>query len=142
VVVDRHDALHSLTPLRALHGLMKIERHPHRSKAQTASWMAKWKSDLLSDRAPFRTRILLRQQSIDRCPVWRALNSKQSVDRARSWEMTQAALVSPPQHGVGTTISGRVRRPADARGTRGPPNEAYTETWIDPIATAHRIRGG
>src|SRR4029078_9960775 len=45
---------------------------------------------------------------IDLCPVG-ALNSKPFRCRARAWEMTQAALVSP-HDGVGTNIFGHVLR--------------------------------
>ena len=52
---------------------------------------------------------------IDLCPVG-ALNSKPFRYRARSWEMTQAALVSP-HDGVGTNLyRARVARQAHARG--------------------------
>jgi NADH-quinone oxidoreductase subunit G len=64
---------------------------------------------------------------IDLCPVG-ALNSKPFRYRARSWEMTQAALVSP-HDGVGTNIYGHVLR---GRLMRVVPraNEAINETWI------------
>jgi NADH-quinone oxidoreductase subunit G len=64
---------------------------------------------------------------IDLCPVG-ALNSKPFRYRARSWEMTQAALVSP-HDGVGTNIFGHVLR---GRLMRVVPrtNEAVNETWI------------
>jgi NADH-quinone oxidoreductase subunit G len=64
---------------------------------------------------------------IDLCPVG-ALNSKPFRYRARSWEMTQAALVSP-HDGVGTNIYGHVLR---GRLMRVVPraNDAINETWI------------
>jgi NADH-quinone oxidoreductase subunit G len=64
---------------------------------------------------------------IDLCPVG-ALNSKPFRYRARGWEMTQAALVSP-HDGVGTNIYGHVLR---GRLMRVVPraNEAINETWI------------
>src|SRR5688572_19150747 len=64
---------------------------------------------------------------IDLCPVG-ALNSKPFRYRARSWEMTQAALVSP-HDGVGTNLFGHVLR---GRLMRVVPraNEAINETWI------------
>ena len=64
---------------------------------------------------------------IDLCPVG-ALNSKPFRYRARSWEMTQAALVSP-HDGVGTNIFGHVLR---GRLMRVVPrqNDAINETWI------------
>jgi NADH-quinone oxidoreductase subunit G len=64
---------------------------------------------------------------IDLCPVG-ALNSKPFRYRARSWEMTQAALVSP-HDGVGTNLYGHVLR---GRLMRVVPraNEAINETWI------------
>jgi len=64
---------------------------------------------------------------IDLCPVG-ALNSKPFRYRARAWEMTQAALVSP-HDGVGTNIFGHVLR---GRLMRVVPraNEAINETWI------------
>jgi NADH-quinone oxidoreductase subunit G len=64
---------------------------------------------------------------IDLCPVG-ALNSKPFRYRARSWEMTQAALVSP-HDGVGTNVYGHVLR---GRLMRIVPrqNDAINETWI------------
>ena len=64
---------------------------------------------------------------IDLCPVG-ALNSKPFRYRARSWEMTQAALVSP-HDGVGTNLFGHVLR---GRLMRVVPreNDAINETWI------------
>jgi NADH-quinone oxidoreductase subunit G len=64
---------------------------------------------------------------IDLCPVG-ALNSKPFRYRARSWEMTQAALVSP-HDGVGTNIFGHVLRGRLMRVVPRP-NEALNETWI------------
>ena len=64
---------------------------------------------------------------IDLCPVG-ALNSKPFRYRARSWEMTQQALVSP-HDGLGTNLYGHVRR---GRLMRVVPrrNDAINETWI------------
>src|SRR4051812_10952279 len=64
---------------------------------------------------------------IDLCPVG-ALNSKPFRYRARSWEMTQAALVSP-HDGMGSNLYGHVLR---GRLMRVVPrtNEAINETWI------------
>ncbi len=64
---------------------------------------------------------------IDLCPVG-ALNSKPFRYRARSWEMTQAALVSP-HDGVGTNVFGHILR---GRLMRVVPraNDAINETWI------------
>src|SRR5688572_9648013 len=64
---------------------------------------------------------------IDLCPVG-ALNSKPFRYRARSWEMTQAALVSP-HDGVGTNLFGHVLRGRLMRVVPRP-NEAVNETWI------------
>jgi NADH-quinone oxidoreductase subunit G len=64
---------------------------------------------------------------IDLCPVG-ALNSKPFRYRARSWEMTQAALVSP-HDGVGTNIFGHVLRGKLMRVVPRT-NEAINETWI------------
>jgi len=64
---------------------------------------------------------------IDLCPVG-ALNSKPFRYRARSWEMTQTALVSP-HDGVGTNIYGHVLRGRLMRVVPRP-NEAINETWI------------
>ncbi len=64
---------------------------------------------------------------IDLCPVG-ALNSKPFRYRARSWEMTQAALVSP-HDGVGTNIFGHVLRGKLMRVVPRA-NEAINETWI------------
>jgi NADH-quinone oxidoreductase subunit G len=64
---------------------------------------------------------------IDLCPVG-ALNSKPFRYRARSWEMTQAALVSP-HDGVGTNLYGHVLRGRLMRIVPRP-NEAINETWI------------
>jgi NADH-quinone oxidoreductase subunit G len=64
---------------------------------------------------------------IDLCPVG-ALNSKPFRYRARSWEMTQAALVSP-HDGVGTNIYGHVLRGRLMRVVPRP-NDAINETWI------------
>jgi NADH-quinone oxidoreductase subunit G len=64
---------------------------------------------------------------IDLCPVG-ALNSKPFRYRARSWEMTQHALISP-HDGTGTNLFGHVLR---GRLMRVVPrtNEAINETWI------------
>jgi NADH-quinone oxidoreductase subunit G len=64
---------------------------------------------------------------IDLCPVG-ALNSKPFRHRARSWEMTEHALVSP-HDGVGTNLWGHVLR---GRLMRVVPrsNEEVNETWI------------
>jgi len=64
---------------------------------------------------------------IDLCPVG-ALNSKPFRHRARSWEMTEHALVSP-HDGTGTNLWGHVLR---GRLMRVVPreNEAINETWI------------
>jgi NADH-quinone oxidoreductase subunit G len=64
---------------------------------------------------------------IDLCPVG-ALNSKPFRYRARSWEMTQAALVSP-HDGVGTNLFGHVLRGKLMRIVPRA-NEAINETWI------------
>jgi NADH-quinone oxidoreductase subunit G len=64
---------------------------------------------------------------IDLCPVG-ALNSKPFRYRARSWEMNQAALVSP-HDGVGTNIFGHVLRGKLMRVVPRA-NEAINETWI------------
>ncbi len=64
---------------------------------------------------------------IDLCPVG-ALNSKPFRHRARSWEMTEHALVSP-HDGAGTNLYGHVLR---GRLMRIVPrvNEEINETWI------------
>ena len=64
---------------------------------------------------------------IDLCPVG-ALNSKPFRHRARSWEMTEHALVSP-HDGMGTNLWGHVLR---GRLMRVVPrtNEEINETWI------------
>ncbi len=64
---------------------------------------------------------------IDLCPVG-ALNSKPFRHRARAWEMTEHALVSP-HDGTGTNLYGHVLR---GRLMRIVPreNEAINETWI------------
>jgi NADH-quinone oxidoreductase subunit G len=64
---------------------------------------------------------------IDLCPVG-ALNSKPFRYRARSWEMTQAALISP-HDGTGTNLFGHILR---GRLMRVVPrqNDAINETWI------------
>ena len=64
---------------------------------------------------------------IDLCPVG-ALNNKPYRYRARAWEMTQAALVSPHDC-VGTNLYGHVLR---GRLMRVVPraNDAINETWI------------
>ena len=64
---------------------------------------------------------------IDLCPVG-ALNSKPFRHRARSWEMTEHALVSP-HDGTGTNLWGHVLR---GRLMRVVPrtNEEINETWI------------
>jgi len=64
---------------------------------------------------------------IDLCPVG-ALNSKPFRHRARSWEMTEHALVSP-HDGVGTNLFGHVLR---GRLMRVVPraNEEINEIWI------------
>ena len=64
---------------------------------------------------------------VDLCPVG-ALNSKPFRYRARSWEMTQAALVSP-HDGVGTNLYGHVLRGKLMRVVPRA-NEAINETWI------------
>jgi NADH-quinone oxidoreductase subunit G len=64
---------------------------------------------------------------IDLCPVG-ALNSKPFRYRARAWEMTQHALVSP-HDGVGTNIFGHVLRGKLMRVVPRT-NEAINETWI------------
>jgi len=64
---------------------------------------------------------------IDLCPVG-ALNSKPFRYRARSWEMTQAALISP-HDGVGTNLFGHVLRGRLMRVVPRP-NESINETWI------------
>ena len=64
---------------------------------------------------------------IDLCPVG-ALNSKPFRYRARSWEMTQAALVSP-HDGVGTNLYGHVLRGKLMRVVPRS-NDAINETWI------------
>ncbi len=64
---------------------------------------------------------------IDLCPVG-ALNSKPFRYRARSWEMTQAALVSP-HDGFGTNLYGHVLRGRLMRIVPRP-NEEVNETWI------------
>ncbi len=64
---------------------------------------------------------------IDLCPVG-ALNSKPFRYRARSWEMTQAAMVSP-HDGVGSNLFGHVLRGKLMRVVPRP-NEAINETWI------------
>jgi NADH-quinone oxidoreductase subunit G len=64
---------------------------------------------------------------IDLCPVG-ALNSKPFRYRARSWEMTQAALVSP-HDGVGTNLFGHVLRGKLMRVVPRT-NDAINETWI------------
>jgi NADH-quinone oxidoreductase subunit G len=63
---------------------------------------------------------------IDLCPVG-ALNSKPFRFRARSWEMTQTALVSP-HDGVGSNLFGHVLRGKLMRVVPRP-NEAINETW-------------
>jgi NADH-quinone oxidoreductase subunit G len=64
---------------------------------------------------------------IDLCPVG-ALNSKPFRYRARSWEMTQAAMISP-HDGVGSNLYGHVLRGRLMRIVPRP-NEAINETWI------------
>jgi NADH-quinone oxidoreductase subunit G len=64
---------------------------------------------------------------IDLCPVG-ALNSKPFRYRARSWEMTQAALVSP-HDGVGTNVFAHVLRGKLMRVVPRQ-NDAINETWI------------
>jgi NADH-quinone oxidoreductase subunit G len=64
---------------------------------------------------------------IDLCPVG-ALNSKPFRYRARSWEMTQSALISP-HDGTGTNLFGHVLRGRLMRVVPRP-NEAINETWI------------
>jgi NADH-quinone oxidoreductase subunit G len=64
---------------------------------------------------------------IDLCPVG-ALNSKPFRYRARAWEMTQHALVSP-HDGVGTNLFGHVLRGKLMRVVPRT-NEAINETWI------------
>jgi NADH-quinone oxidoreductase subunit G len=64
---------------------------------------------------------------IDLCPVG-ALNSKPFRYRARGWEMTQHALVSP-HDGVGTNIFGHVLRGKLMRVVPRT-NEDINETWI------------
>ncbi len=82
---------------------------------------------------------------IDLCPVG-ALNSKPFRHRARSWEMTEHALVSP-HDGIGTNLWGHVLR---GRLMRVVPrsNEEINETWIadrdrfsyEGIYSADRLR--
>jgi len=64
---------------------------------------------------------------IDLCPVG-ALNSKPFRYRARSWEMTQHALISP-HDGVGSNLAGHVLRGRLMR-IVPQPNESLNETWI------------
>jgi len=64
---------------------------------------------------------------IDLCPVG-ALNSKPFRYRARAWEMTQHALVSPHDP-VGSNLYGHVLRGRLMRVVPRP-NEAINETWI------------
>ncbi|HTU66816.1 MAG TPA: NADH-quinone oxidoreductase subunit NuoG [Steroidobacteraceae bacterium] len=64
---------------------------------------------------------------IDLCPVG-ALNSKPFRYRARSWEMTQHALVSP-HDGTGTNLFGHVLRGKLMRVVPRT-NDAINETWI------------
>jgi NADH-quinone oxidoreductase subunit G len=64
---------------------------------------------------------------IDLCPEG-ALNSKPFRYRARSWEMTQAALVSP-HDGAGTNLFGHVLRGKLMRVVPRS-NDAINETWI------------
>jgi NADH-quinone oxidoreductase subunit G len=64
---------------------------------------------------------------IDLCPVG-ALNSKPFRYRGRSWEMTQAALVSP-HDGFGSNLYGHLLRGRLMRVVPRP-NEAVNETWI------------
>ncbi len=64
---------------------------------------------------------------IDLCPVG-ALNSKPFRHRARSWEMTEHALVSP-HDAVGTNLYGHVLRGRLMRVVPRP-NEDINETWI------------
>jgi NADH-quinone oxidoreductase subunit G len=64
---------------------------------------------------------------IDLCPVG-ALNSKPFRYRARSWEMNQAALVSP-HDGTGTNLYGHVLRGKLMRVVPRT-NDAINETWI------------
>jgi len=64
---------------------------------------------------------------IDLCPVG-ALNSKPFRYRARAWEMTQHALISP-HDGVGTNLFAHVLRGKLMRVVPRT-NEAINETWI------------
>jgi NADH-quinone oxidoreductase subunit G len=64
---------------------------------------------------------------IDLCPVG-ALNSKPFRYRARSWEMTQSALVSP-HDGTGTNLFGHVLRGKLMRVVPRT-NDAINENWI------------
>jgi NADH-quinone oxidoreductase subunit G len=64
---------------------------------------------------------------IDLCPVG-ALNSKPFRHRARSWEMTEHALVSPHDP-VGTNLYGHVLRGRLLRVVPRP-NDGINETWI------------
>ncbi|MCB1623004.1 MAG: molybdopterin-dependent oxidoreductase, partial [Pseudomonadales bacterium] len=64
---------------------------------------------------------------IDLCPVG-ALNSKPFRYRARGWEMTQRALVSP-HDGLGTNIFAHVLRGRVMRVVPRP-NDSINETWI------------
>src|SRR3954467_6655377 len=64
---------------------------------------------------------------IDLCPVG-ALNSKPYRYRARAWEMTQHALVSP-HDGTGTNLFGHVLRGKLMRVVPRA-NDAINETWI------------
>ncbi|MEY4357160.1 MAG: hypothetical protein RL469_486 [Pseudomonadota bacterium] len=64
---------------------------------------------------------------IDLCPVG-ALNSKPFRYQGRSWEMSQAPLVSP-HDGVGTNIFGHVLR-GKLKRVVSRANDAVNETWI------------
>ena len=64
---------------------------------------------------------------IDLCPVG-ALNSKPFRYQGRSWEMSQAPLVSP-HDGIGTNIFGHVLR-GKLKRVVSRANDAVNETWI------------
>ena len=79
---------------------------------------------------------------IDLCPVG-ALNSKPFRHRARSWEMTEHALVSP-HDGTGTNLWGHVLRgrlmrvvPRDQRG-----DQRDLDRGPRPLLVRGRLRGG
>jgi NADH-quinone oxidoreductase subunit G len=117
--LHRHDALHSLHALRALRPGHR--RHP--GARHHGPWRAHGNRHLRRTRREHE----LSGNIIDLCPVG-ALNSKPFRYRARSWEMTQAALVSP-HDGVGTNLYGHVLRGRLMRVVPRP-NDAINETWI------------